>query len=1096
MPKNTGIAGRIARPFIHSKLTPLLMAAFLAIGLYGAWLTPREEEPQISVPMVDLFVAYPGASPSEVESRVVEPLERLAANIDGVEYVYATAMPGQAMVSVRFLVGEDQEESLVRLYTEMMKRMDEMPPGASQPLIKTRAIDDVPMLALTLWSARYDDFELRRLAQELAGEIKKVEDVAAVDLIGGRSRQIRVVLERDRLAGYGLDPLAVARQLQAANTERASGSFVRNDTEYLVETGNFLTSAEEVANLVVGVREGRPIYLRSVATVEDGPAEPSRYVAYGLGDAYAGEADGIAAGTPRGVYPAVTLAIAKRPGTDAMRIAEDVLEKVDRLEASLLPADVQVTVTRNYGETASDKVGELLIHLLSAVLAVAFVVTLAMGWRGGLVVFLSVPITFALTLFVYYLLGYTLNRITLFALVFVTGIVVDDSIIIAENIHRHFKMRHLPFRQAVMAAIDEVGNPTILATFTVIAAVLPMAFVSGLMGPYMSPMPIGASFAMLFSLLVALVITPYLAYRLLRHDTDEDEAPKDYRLEDTRIYRLYAASIRPLLERPLWRWSFIGGVTALLLGSLLLFYFNAVVVKMLPFDNKNEIQVVIDMPEGTTLERTAVVTRELAAHLADEPEVVDFQTYVGTSAPVNFNGLVRHYDLRRGANVADIQVNLLPKDDRDLQSHAIARRIRPGLQEIAARYGARIKVAEVPPGPPVLSTLVAEVYGPDYAQQRGVARQIREVFETTAGVVDVDWTVEDEQTEYRFVIEKEKALRAGVMPQRVVETMALALDGRAVSTLSQEDEVEPVGLHLRLAREDRSSLEDLKNLQVQSRSGALVPISGLVTIEERVLEKSIQRKNQRRVVYVTGEVAGELESPIYAILNMQDRIDELALPEGYALETRYASQPFMEDDFAVKWDGEWQITYEVFRDLGAAFAVVLVIIYLLIVGWFQDFKVPLVLMVAIPLSLVGILVGHWLLGAFFTATSMIGLIALAGIMVRNSVLLIDFIELRLAEGTALKDAVIEAGAVRTTPILLTAGTVVIGAFVILFDPIFQGLAISLMGGAIVSTVLTLLIVPLLYYMMEKDRHAAPPTPEPASPANRVTDEHPTPEPAT
>jgi multidrug efflux pump subunit AcrB len=1062
MPKNTGIAGRIARPFIHSKLTPLLMAAFLAIGLYGAWLTPREEEPQISVPMVDLFVAYPGASPSEVESRVVEPLERLAAGIDGVEYVYATAMPGQAMVSVRFLVGEDQEESLVRLYTEMLKRMDEMPPGASQPLIKTRAIDDVPMLALTLWSARYDDFELRRLAQELAGEIKKVEDVAAVDLIGGRSRQIRVVLERDRLAGYGLDPLAVAQQLQAANTERASGSFVRNDTEYLVETGNFLTSAEEVANLVVGVRDGRPIYLRSVATVEDGPAEPSRYVAYGLGAAYEGDADGIAAGTPRGVYPAVTLAIAKRPGTDAMRIAEDVLDKVDRLEASLLPADVQVTVTRNYGETASDKVGELLLHLLSAVLAVAFVVTLAMGWRGGLVVFLSVPITFALTLFVYYLLGYTLNRITLFALVFVTGIVVDDSIIIAENIHRHFKMRRLPFRQAVMAAIDEVGNPTILATFTVIAAVLPMAFVSGLMGPYMSPMPIGASFAMLFSLLVALVITPYLAYRLLRHDTDADEAPKDYRLEDTRIYRLYAASIRPLLERPLWRWSFIGGVTVLLLGSLLLFYFNAVVVKMLPFDNKNEIQVVIDMPEGTTLERTAVVTRELAAHLADEPEVVDLQTYVGTSAPVNFNGLVRYYDLRRGANVADIQVNLLPKGDRDLQSHAIARRIRPGLQEIAARYGARIKVAEVPPGPPVLATLVAEVYGPGYALQRGVARQIREVFETTEGVVDVDWTVEDEQTEYRFVIDKEKALRAGVMPQRVVETMALALDGRAVSTLSQEDEVEPVGLHLRLAREDRSSLEDLKNLQ-------------------------------RRVVYVTGEVAGELESPIYAILNMQDRIDELALPEGYALETRYASQPFMEDDFAVKWDGEWQITYEVFRDLGAAFAVVLVIIYLLIVGWFQDFKVPLVLMVAIPLSLIGILVGHWLLGAFFTATSMIGLIALAGIMVRNSVLLIDFIELRLAEGTALKDAVIEAGAVRMTPILLTAGTVVIGAFVILFDPIFQGLAIALMGGAIVSTVLTLLIVPLLYYMMEKDRHAAPPTPEPASPANRVTDEHPTPE---
>jgi multidrug efflux pump subunit AcrB len=640
--------------------------------------------------------------------------------------------------------------------------------------------------------------------------------------------------------------------------------------------------------------------------------------------------------------------------------------------------------------------------------------------------------------------------------------------------HRHFKMRRLPFMQAALASINEVGNPTILATFTVIASVLPMAFVSGLMGPYMSPMPIGASLAMLFSLLVALVITPWLAYRFFESEqADPAKSRKEYRLENTPIYRIYAATIRPMLESARKRWIFIGSVTVLLFASMLLFAFKLVAVKMLPFDNKNEVQVIVDMPEGMTLERTGAVTRELAAYLAEQPEVVSYQMYVGTAAPINFNGLVRHYDLRRGSNVADIQVNLLGKGDRDLQSHDIAKRMRPELQVIAARHRANVKIAEVPPGPPVISTLVAEIYGPDYEQQRTVARQVRDIFETTEGVVDVDWMVEDDQTEFKLDVDREEAMLAGVAPQRIIEVVGLALGGQEAGAIYQESEVESVGILLRLGEVHRTSVEDIKSLHVMSMSGAMVPVAGLVHVRQQVQDKAIYRKNQQRVVYVTGDVAGSLESPVYAILDMQDRLGEIDLPAGYKLSELYTSQPFTEENFSMKWDGEWHITYEVFRDLGAAFAVVLVIIYMLIVAWFQDLRVPFVLMVAIPLSLVGILVGHWLMGAFFTATSMIGMIALAGVMVRNSVLLIDFINLRLDDGAPLTQAVIEAGAVRTTPILLTAGTVVIGAFVILFDPIFQGLAISLMGGSIASTALTLLIVPLIYFMVEsrKEEHA-------------------------
>ncbi len=1060
----SGFAGSIAKLFINSKLTPLLMVAFLAIGIYSSYLTPREEEPQIDVPIADILFSYPGASPKEIESRVMQPLEKVVANIPGVEYVYSTSMPGQAMLIVQFYVGEDIERSLVKMYNEIMKHMDEMPKGTSIPLVKTRSIDDVPVLGLTFWSENYDDYQLRRIAQEVNNEIEQVVDVSETKVIGGRSRQIRVVLDNDQMASYHVDALSIAQQVQLANQQFSAGAFNKNDTEYLVEAGEFLKTSEDVENLVVGIYNGSPVYLKQVAQVIDGAEEPVQYVHFGYGK------EDVAQSEYEGEYPAVTISIAKRRGADAMRVSDQILEKVEALRTDLIPSDVHVDVTRNYGETASHKVSELLLHLFGAIVSVTFVVMLAMGWRGGLVVFLSVPITFALTMFSYYFLDYTLNRITLFALVFVTGIVVDDSIIIAENMHRHFKMKRLPFIQAAIRSIDEVGNPTILATFTVIAAVLPMVFVSGLMGPYMSPMPIGASIAMIFSLLVALTITPFLAYRLLRHNEKEGKAKKAFDLKESNIYKLYAYVMNPMLKSPVKRWSFIIGITVLLFGSATLVYFKMVTVKMLPFDNKNEFQVIIDMPEGTTLERTAVVAQELTAYIAQQENVMNYQTYVGTASPMNFNGLVRHYDLRAGSNVADIQVNLIDKGDRKLQSHDIAKAMRPELQRLGEKYNANVKVVEVPPGPPVLSTLVAEIYGPDYETQKDIALQIKDLFAETNDVVDIDWQMDDDQVEYKFNVLKEKASLLGLSSQQVTQSLQMALGGYEVAQLYQEDEQEQVGISLRLNENERSSINDLKNISILSQTGDVVALGDVVEVEEGLQEKTIYRKNQKRVVYVLADIAGDLESPVYGILDMSERLNEIDLPEGYSLNEEYTEQPFTQDDYSLKWDGEWQITYEVFRDLGTAFAIVLIVIYMLIIGWFQNFKVPFVMMIAIPLSLVGILVGHWLMGAFFTATSMIGLIALAGIMVRNSILLIDFINLRLNEGIPLKEAVIEAGAVRTTPILLTAGTVVIGAVVILFDPIFQGLAISLMGGTIASTFLTLIIVPLIYYMTEKKKY--------------------------
>jgi multidrug efflux pump subunit AcrB len=1082
----TGIAGRIADLFIASKLTPLLLAGALGVGLYSVATMPSEEEPQIIVPVADIYVRYPGRAPEEVENRVLLPLETALSGTEGVEYVYTHAERGLALATVRFEVGRDLEESYVRLWSALLRHMDAMPPGVSPPLVKAVTIDDVPFFTATLYgeegetagdagdaaaadgagrNAEVDDAALRALADEIRVELEALPEVREVTTIGGRPREVRVELQPDRLAAWGLDPSIVSARLRAADAGVEAGAFTRNDEVVRVQAGTFLSSARDVENVVLDVRDGRLVRLDDVARVVDGPAEADTYTFQWTRET--------------GFRPQVTLAVAKRPGADATDLGRRLESRLESLHGRLVPENVRVEVTRNYGETARDKVVTLQEHLVLAILAVGIVVALSMGWRSAAVVMLAVPVTFALTLLVYRLFGYTLNRVTLFALIFVTGIVIDDSIIVVENMHRHFSMRDRPLRAAARAAIDEVGNPTILATLTVIAAVLPMLFVSGLMGPYMSPMPIGATLAMSFSLLVALIIAPWLAFRLLsRHAGplpgepppaagEEGRAEGAYVLEDTGMYRAYRRVMAPLLDRPRRLRRMLAAVGILLVAAVALFPTRLVPVKMLPFDDKDEMQVIIDLPEGTSLEHTSAVARDVARSLTDVPEVAEAQVYVGTAAPFNFNGLIRHYYLRRGPNVADIQVNLVPKGERGPQSHDIARRLRPLAQEAAARLGGAgvsAKVVEVPPGPPVLSTLVAEVYGEHPAEQERVAREVRELFAAEPGVVDVDWSLAAPQSEVRLVVDEEKAALSGVSEAAVARVLQIGLGGDVPAQLSRPSERTLVPVRVRLAEGARSGDERLGALHVVSASGQLVPVGELTRVEDATAPQVIDRKNGRRVVYVTADVAGEQESPVYAILDLKDRLAEIRLPSGTSLGQLYTRQPGLVEQPVVKWDGEWQITYEVFRDLGVAFAGALVLIYALIVGWFGSLKTPLIIMVAIPLTLVGIAPGHLIFGAFFTATSMIGMIALAGIMVRNGILLVDYIEARLGAGVPLKQAILEAGAVRTRPIALTAGTVAIGALVILFDPIFQGLAVSLITGAVASTILTLVVVPGIYFL--------------------------------
>lgn len=1058
-PQPLGIAGRFARSWINSKLTPLFIAASLALGAFAVWRLPREEEPQIKVPMLDVFVAMPGASAKEVEERVTKPMEKLIWEIPGVEYIYSTSSPGMAMAIVRFYVGEDEEDSIVKLNQKMYANFDLIPPGASQPLIKPRSIDDVPILALTLWSERYGDFDLRRIAAQVHDTVKQAPDVSAATIIGGQRREVRVVLDANRLAAYSLSPMQVYGALGAFNRRLPGGRFAADNREFTLEVGQFLASAADVGNVVVGVAQGKPVYVRDIAAVVDGGEEPVQYVMHAHGGAF---------------HPAVTLSISKRKGTNAIAVAEEVLQRVESLKGRVIPADVNVTISRHYGETASEKSNELLFHMAIAVISVSILIGITLGIRELWIVFIAIPVTLALTLAVFYLYGYTLNRITLFALIFSIGILVDDAIVVVENIVRHARMaanKGRPIVDIAIEAVDEVGNPTILATMTVIAAILPMAFVGGLMGPYMRPIPVGASAAMIFSLIVAFMVTPWAAVRLLKlrgghgHDEQEDL-----------LTRFYRRAMDYLLHRPAYRYGFLLMVIVLLLGSVGLIFIEFVEVKMLPFDNKSEFQVIVDMPEGTTLETTAMVTRRLAEKVLEHPEVVDLQTYAGTASPYNFNGLVRHYFLRQGANVADIQVNLLPKGDRDLQSHDIAKKIRADLVPVARAFGARIKVAEVPPGPPVLQTLVAEIYGPDQAGQHRLARQVRDIFESVEGVVDVDMYLEDDQPKTSLLVDKEKAALHGISEDDIARTLRIATAGESAGLLHSELEKEDVHIRVRLDRAARSDLDRLLDLKLPSRDGRLVPLSELVRAEQTVEDKSIYHKNLMPVTYVTADVAGAHESPVYAILALGPKIDAIRLPEGYQIEQLTARLPESDERYALKWDGEWHITYEVFRDLGIAFAAVLLLIYILVVGWFQSFDTPLIIMAAIPFSLVGILPAHGLMGAFFTATSMIGFIAGAGIVVRNSIILVDFVELRLREGMPLDQAVIDAGAVRFRPMMLTAAAVIVGSAVILFDPIFQGLAIALMAGEVASLALSRMTVPIVYFVVHRRWHKHPAAP--------------------
>ena len=1057
-----GISGKIAKAFIKSKLTPLLVIAALLLGFFAVTMTPREEEPQIVVPMIDVFVNYPGASAREVEERVTIPMEKLLSEIKGVEYVYSTVKPGFNMTIVRFYVGEDMEDSLVKLYNKLMSNYDRIPPGVSQPMVKAKSIDDVPVLSLTLWSKspQYTGYELRRVAMELCGELKKNANVSEVSVIGGHRRQVRVTLDPQRLRAYSLSAFQIMNALEKSNIVVHSGAFSANNRETIVETGRFLKNAEDVGNLVINVFNGRPVYLRDIAKITDGPEEPSHYVFMSMGPAAAKKG---LTGESAGQYDAVTIAIAKQKGANASVVAEEALKKVEALKKQLIPHDVQVTVTRNYGETAKEKSDELLYHMLIATASVIILIAIFLGWRESIVVAVAVPVTLALTLLINYLYGYTLNRVTLFALIFSIGILVDDAIVVVENINRHFKMHKIEPLTAVYA-VDEVGNPTILATFTVIAALLPMAFVSGLMGPYMRPIPVGASAAMLFSLLVAFIVSPWLAYIVLKNVRHHGEEK-----EERGIARHYEKFLTPLIDVRKKRFVALSVILGLLLISLLLVPLKQVTMKMLPFDNKSELQVVIDMPEGCTLEETAAATREMSEYLKTVPEVTDFQSYVGTASPFNFNGLVRHYFLRAGSNVADIQVNFVTKDERSDQSHDIAKRLRPALKKIGDKYGASIKVAEIPPGPPVLSTLVAEIYGPDTNRQIEIAKKVRDIFEKTDGVVDVDWFVEDDQRKIAFDVDHEKAAASGITTEAIAQSLGIALSGAGAGLVHMETEKEPVDIFLRMPIEQRSNLTDLQSLTIPSASGHQVRLAELVKTRQETGEKAIYHKNMKRVTYVTGDVAGTEESPVYVILKMKSAIAKLPLAEGYELQQHYTSQPWLEDRYSMKWDGEWHITYEVFRDLGVAFAAVLMIIYILVVAWFKNFVTPLVIMAPIPLTLVGILPGHWLFGAFFTATSMIGFIALAGIVVRNSILLVDFIQMEWQEKGDLRQALIQAGAVRFRPIVLTAAAVVVGSFVMLFDPIFQGLAIAMMFGAVASTILTLIAVPLLYFEFFKNK---------------------------
>jgi multidrug efflux pump subunit AcrB len=1061
-----GPSGGVAHYFLKNKLTLLFVLMALLLGVFAVIMTPREEEPQIQVPMVDILVPMPGASPQEVEQRVVTPLEKLLWEIPRVEYVYSTSGANYGMIIVRFLVNTDPDSAMVKIYDKLQGHRDALPPGAMEPIVKLHSINDVPVLALTLWGKGYDAYALTRIAQELEMQLRAVPDASAVEVLGAQKRELRVVLDPVRMAAHLVNPLGIAQSLQAFNSKLPAGDLVKDNKEIRLEVGSWLKDKEDVASVLVGFFQGRPVYLGDVATIEDGPPLPNQYVLFGVGLA-ASET-----GVPKdavGQYPAVTVSVAKRPGVNATELNKKLLAKVEGLRGTLLPRDLNVTVTRDYGRSAEEKSNELIKHLLLATLSVVILIALMLGFRESLVVGIAVPVTLAFTLLIYFLAGYTLNRVTLFALIFSIGILVDDAIVVVENIYRHFTMKDgRSLTRKAIEAVDEVGNPTILATFTVIAAILPMAFVRGMMGPYMRPIPVGASAAMIISLVVAFMVSPWAAYKLLKNKVHAGEESEGKIMG--RLLALYRRIMTRLTHEPRLGAMFLLVNVVLLAGAISLVMLKVVKVKMLPFDNKSEFQVVVDTPEGTPLEETLHAAQALAQKLTEMKEVTDYQIYAGTSAPITFNGLVRHYYMRRLPNAADIQVNLLPKEARSRQSHDLAKEARTLLEPLAQRLNVALKVVEIPPGPPVLSTLVAEIYGPSLQAQFALGRDVLKLFRDTAGVVDSDIYAVDPQEQVTLRVDPKKAAAAGLSVMEVSNAVSMAVHGAPAAMAHMPREREMVPVVLQMPRAARTGVAALSSLQIQNRQGVMIPLSQLADVERMTIPQEIYHKNLQRVVYVAGDVAGSEESPVYAMFKLNRALQKLPLPDGSTgLRRLYTHDPFLTDHYSMKWDGEWQITYEVFRDLGIAFALVLILMYVLVVGWFKSYLTPLAIMAPIPLSLVGIIPAHGLLGAFFTATSMIGFIALAGIVVRNSILVIDFAEMKMRQGMPLKDAVVEGGAVRFRPMLLTALAVVVGSSVMLADPIFQGMAIALMAGEVASTLLSWGAIPILYVWFYGDK---------------------------
>ncbi len=1056
--KKLGISGRIAQKFQNSAITPLLALVGLLLGAFAIVVTPREEEPQINVTFANVFIPFPGASAQEVESLVSGPAEQVLSEVEGLKHIYTSSYPGLSVLTVQYKVGENRTDALVRLYNKVASNQDWLPPnlGVHQPLIKPKGIDDVPIVAVTLWSENPDmgGYELLKVAHAIESELKRVPGTRDIYTIGGAQNVVSVKLDAQKMAGFGIALNDLRISLRAANASRDAVSVTRNNEEIQIQAGAFLTTPEEVEGLIVGVINNKPVYLRDVAEITLGPTQPTSYVTFNK----PGVAENV---------PAVTLVVAKKPGTNAVEISQSVIKRLEQLKGIYLPDDVNFEITRDYGATADAKAKKLITKLLFATASVVVLVLIAMGWREAIIVGAAIIITLMGTLFASWAWGFTLNRVSLFALIFSIGILVDDAIVVVENIHRHMMMGGKNLLKVIPAAVDEVGGPTILATFTVIAALLPMAFVTGLMGPYMSPIPINASMGMLISLGVAYVITPWLTYKFLKnvdfsgHSSDETAAPW--------LKNLFNKVMQPLLESRLKRNGLYVALIILIVLSTSLAGFKVVVMKMLPFDNKSEFQVVVDMPEGTTLERTKQVLDEVALYLSDVEEVKDMEVYAGTAAPINFNGLIRQYYLRKASHLGDVQVNLVDKNQRKRKSHEIAQSVQKPLEKIARKYNANLKVVEVPPGPPVLSPIVAEVYGLDYAGQLDVASDLRQVMESTDDIINIDDSIEFPQARYVLHVDREKAARLGILQQSVATAIDTVLGGEDVTHIHGKNIKYAVPIRLEFSTANKADIEAALDLQIRSASGKLVPMSEIVSLEKGVLEHAIHHKDLLPVVYVTADMAGELDSPLYGMFDIAGKLRESPIDRGAEVDQFFFNAPDDPYNYTIKWDGEWQVTFETFRDMGIAYAIGMILIYLLVVAQFKSYAVPLIIMAPIPLTIIGVMPGHALLDAKFTATSMIGMIALAGIIVRNSILLVDFINEQVRAGMSLEKAVIEAGAVRAKPIVLTGLAAMVGAFFIISDPIFSGLAIALIFGLFVSTILTLLVIPVLYYAYARTR---------------------------